>query len=65
MAAKISKLENQFQDTARLGNDRLGIFKGISIFVNGHTGIVRLLSPSLFLSCYPFFRGLIRSLVWD
>ena len=39
MAAKISKLEKQFDDAAG-EKPKNGIFDGIAIFVNGYTGKV-------------------------
>lgn len=40
MAAKIAKLERQYEVSAETGKDKnQGIFRGIAIFVNGYTGL--------------------------
>ena len=45
MAAKKSKLENQFKEEAKFERENAetisegGIFQGVAIFVNGYTGI--------------------------
>ena len=46
MAAKKSKLENQFKEEAKFERENAetlgegGIFQGVAIYVNGYTGIV-------------------------
>lgn len=40
MAAKIAKLQHQYEDsvTTEGEEERKGIFSGVAIFVNGYTG---------------------------
>lgn len=40
MAAKIAKLEKQYESsTSNINDNSQGIFRGIAIFVNGYTGM--------------------------
>ena len=59
MAAKKSKLENQFKEEAKFERENAetisegGIFQGVAIFVNGYTGI---LLKHYLLSCIDFSK---------
>lgn len=39
MAAKKSKLQEQFSEDAKVEETETGIFAGVAIFVNGYTGM--------------------------
>lgn len=53
MAAKVSKLQEQFQKDAPIERQKDGksscIFSGVAIYVNGYTGKTSLTTHALFL----------------